>query len=184
MVGIIANIIAALAACAAFWAALEPKRSAAATHASVKATMDTAEAALIKSFFDDYFDQSMSDALRILLRWKEQHDKAFASMWIQLLQSDNTEAAEVDRARRKVKGYFEKAVRMFSAGVVRQNVFIQIAHVAALNVYYDILDPLELALNPNRSSATKDLLLKCCGRYEDAEHVAKISLTGAGLWPA
>lgn len=58
MVYPIAIIIAALAAGAAFWAAFEAKRSAAATQGSAKATMDTAEAALIKSFFDDYFDQN------------------------------------------------------------------------------------------------------------------------------
>lgn len=95
--------------------------------------------------------------------------------------SNDSEAAQVDRARRKVKSYFEKAVHIFSAGVVRQNVFRQIVYVAALNVYYDILDPLELALNPDRSSATKDLLLKCCGRYTEAERVVEISPTGAGL---
>ena len=180
MVDTIAVIVAALSALAAFWAAFEAKRSAAATQDSAKATMDTAEAALIKSFFDDYFDQTMSDALRVLAGWKEQHDKAFASSWIQLLLSNDPEASQVDRARRKVKSYFEKAVHIYSAGVVRPSVFRQIVYVAALNVYYDVLDPLELALNPDRSSATKDLLLKCCGRYTEAERIVGISATGTG----
>ena len=181
MVDSIAVIIAALAAVAAFWVAFEAKRSAAATQASTKATMDTAEAALMKAFFDDYFDQTMSDALRLLVQWKEQHDNAFASKWVQLFLSNDSEAEHVDRARRKVKGYFEKALHVFSAGVVRPNVFRQIISVAALNVYYDILDPLELALNPDRSSATKDLLWQCCGRYREAERVVRIPPTGEGL---
>ena len=79
-----------------------------------------------------------------------------------------------------MKGYFEKAGRIFSARIVRENVFRQIAYVAALNVYYDVIDILELALNPDRSSATKGLLLKYCGRYKDAERVVRVPPAGEG----
>ena len=46
----------------------------------------------------------------------------------------DTTACDVDQARRHVKAYFEKAARIFSAGLTRPKILQQIAYVGGLNI--------------------------------------------------
>jgi len=160
-------VVAALAAVASFWAASETRKSA-------KATQNAAEAGLVAAFFDQYFDPSMAEALRILAALKIKGGEGFAAKWIDALKNGDPDANNADAARRKVKGFFHKATRLHFAGVIRATALRELVYVAGLNIYYDVIDPMELALNSSRSGRTVDLLKREFGRYSEAEHVQPV----------
>jgi hypothetical protein len=144
----------------------------------ITVTRRVAEATLVKEFANDYFTYEMSWSLRILRKWKEQNGDQFASIWLTRLHSDDIEARKeahkVDKARRYVAGYFEKAARIFSVSLIRQQAFRAIAYAAGINIYYDVIDPLTFELNPERSPQTIEILLSQCGRYTEGEQVRPV----------
>lgn len=140
------------------------------------ATKDAAEATLVRAFLDDYFSQGISDAMRLLQDWKAKNGDDFAAAWLKHLQASDDKARQVDQARRLVKAYFEKAARIFSAELIRPKILQKIAYVAAINIYYDIIDPLERELNPGKNAETIELLMKHCGRHNEGELIRTVSL--------
>ena len=167
IIAVISVIIAALAAIASFWAAREARKSA-------KATQDAAEASLVVSFLDQYFDPGMAEALRVLAAWKRDKGEHFANIWIEDLNSGSAEAWAAYDARRKVKGFFHKTARLHFAGVIRAATLRELAYVAGLNIYLDVIDPMELALNPSRSPRTVEFLKTQFGRYPGTEKIKPV----------
>ncbi len=76
----------------------------------------------------------MSDAMRALAEWKRNNGPGFASRWIERLQAGDQRAYHVDHARRKVKSYFEKITRIYSAGLIRLKLFQEIAYAAGRSI--------------------------------------------------
>jgi hypothetical protein len=153
------SILAVLSTLAAAWAAWESRRSATASQAAL-------EAQLLKNFMDDYFLDDMSEALRTLVDWKKAGDEAFAATWLDKLSKGDQTAKAVDVARRRVKGFFHKAARMRKGGLVSKGSLALLASVNGLNVYLDVVIPLEDALNAGRDREADDLLKRELGRYE------------------
>lgn len=164
---LVSIVIAALAAVGACWAAWEARRSA-------EATRKAAEAPTFSGFFAEYFDPSMSQALRALAAWRESHGDTFARDWLSALRTGAEDATRVDAARRSVKGYFHRAIELHLAGLLDLETTKAICYVNGVNVYYDVVDPLELELNPERASRAVDFLRVQVARYREGEHVASI----------
>jgi len=160
--GFASVIIAAFAAVMSFRSATEARKSA-------KATQDAAEASLVVLFLEKYFDPGMDEALRVLAAWKQDKGKDFATIWIAGRNSGSAEAWAANDARRKVKGYFEETARLHFAGVIRTATLRELAYVAGLNIYFDVIDPMELALNPSRSPRTVEFLQAEFRRYLEIE---------------
>jgi hypothetical protein len=160
-------IIAAFTAVMSFWSAKEARNSA-------KATQDTAEASLVVLFLEKYFDPGMAEALRVLAAWKRDNDKDFANIWIEGMNSGSAEAWAAEDARRKVKGYFDEIARLRFIGVIRTETLREIAYVAGLNIYFDVIDPMELALYPSRSPRIIEFLMTQFGRYPETEKIKPV----------
>src|SRR5688572_24239544 len=111
-IAVVSVVIAALAAVASVVATVAALKA-------VRATRDAAEASVIVSFFDRYFDPSMAEALRTLSAWRHDRGDDFARKLVEERGLRNAEAVAVDDARRLVKGYFHKAARLHFAGVIR-----------------------------------------------------------------
>ena len=167
------SIISVLATLAAFIAAAAAWRAANATKKAASATYDTAEAGLVKSFLDEYNDYSMAHALRKLKDWKKNHGVDFDIIYLERLHRGDSEIKKVEKARRKVKGYFEKAVSLYDVGLIREKSFNKIAYVPGLNVFYDVVDVLMKKINPEPSPAL-NVLKKELGRHKESEHVDDI----------
>ena len=90
----------------------------------------------------------------------------FAAKWYELLQKGDEQALLVDKARRKVKAYFHKAARLREYKLIQKKTLKGLAYWDGINIYYDIVDPLELALNPDGRRVERDLLMDEIGRYE------------------
>jgi len=89
----------------------------------------------------------------------------------------NPIAHEVDQARRHVKFYFLKALRLYDAGFVTQRFLKEVAAVDGVNILYDIVEPLEYAINPAYSKSKFDRLRKICGRAGTGRLIRPIPVT-------
>jgi hypothetical protein len=106
----------------------------------------------------------MLHSLRILRNWKASAGSEFEIAWKKRLDGGDQEAYEVDRARRQVKFYFLRALRLYESGYVSERFLQEICAVDGINILYDIVEPLEFALNPAFDKSKFDSLYKLCGR--------------------
>ena len=169
-----AQIFAALGACGALVAAFAAWFAARATRNAVLATRDTAEASLVYSFRRDYSKQVMSDGMRRLGDWRRDNDNDFAETWLSRLKKKDSAAVKVDEDRRRVKSYFETAADLQKNGFIREQAYRTICFVAGINIYYDVVYPIEKALNPDGSSRLYDYLMNTIGRHRYAEDVEPV----------
>ena len=155
----LADYATLVTAVAAAWAAYESRRSANASRAA-------AESQVVYQSMIDYFKPEMTDALRTLVKWREGHGDQYPALWLAAFLRGEQEAAVVDRARRHVKGFFDRAVRLREAKFVSEPAFREMAYTGGLNLYFDIVVPLENELNPSRRTRTEDVLWRDIGRYD------------------
>ena len=114
----------------------------------------------------EYFDSKMVDDLRTLRAWRDKNPENFATEWLRQLGNNSTEAAAVEAARRRVKGYFVKAARLYSNSLISKDALRAVAFVNGLNIFYDVVVPLGLELNADASRRTDELLSRELGRYD------------------
>ena len=143
----------------AAWAAWEARRAADASKKSI-------EAQIVYTAMTEYFGKEMVSNLRILRDWKDKYKDNFATKWWHEFKEENPEAKKVDAARRQVKGFFVKAERLHSNKIISDSALKAVAHVHGIDIFYDIVCPLDKKLNPNDPIKTETYLVKNVGRYE------------------
>lgn len=144
------------------------------------ASESAGELQLLHRLLERYGSPPMSNALRTLRTWKEARGADFADVWIEAMKTEDRQAREVDRARRYVKNYFCNALRLYEAGYVRRQFVCEVASHDGINLLYDIVEPLERALNPNYSSHCFVTLRSGFGRRRAGDHIVSIRLTRRG----
>src|SRR6266581_3008494 len=150
-------LITALTALGALLAAIGSWRSA-------RATRRAAEGNLFSALYAEYGTPEMLRALRVLRSWKSDTGDEFEIKWKRALDASDERAHDVDGARRQVKFYFMRALRLFQAGYVSQRFLREVVAVDGVNILYDIVEPLEYALNPGYDRSGFDTLRRICGR--------------------
>lgn len=158
-----------VATIAAAWAAIEARRS-------VNITKRTAESQLLCEFMRDYESPEMADALRRLDHWRRNHGETFAQVWIQRFSSGDQEAAAVDRSRRKVNFYFAKIAQLQKAKLVETRILRMMATVSGINLFYDVVLPLELALNPEAKWTLGEDLRILCPRCPNSDSIHPVPI--------
>jgi len=138
--------------------------AAVAAAASARATRRAAEAQLFATHYAEYGTSEMLRALRVLRAWRSDMGDEFEIKWKRALDSKDERAHEVGQARRHVKFYFMKALRLYEAGYVSQKFLTELAGVDGINILYDIVEPLEFALNARFDDSKFKLLKNLCGR--------------------
>lgn len=159
MIEVLAQAATVSAAIFAGWAAWEARSAAKASRAAV-------ESQLVYSAMNDYFQPAMAEALRTLRTWVEKHGDDFAKVWLEEFKQRKPEAVEVDGARRQVKGFFVKATRLHSGGLIGDDALRAVAYVHGLNLYYDVVVLLDIAQNPAALRDTEQTLMNTLGRYK------------------
>jgi len=149
----------------AAWAANETRRAA-------KIAERAAEAQLLYEFMREYDQYEMADALRLLRSLACKPN--FANDWIHAFRNGDVDAKNVDKARRRVFKHFQRGVRLQNAGLISKNGLKTVADQAGINVYFDVVHCLNLALNPNGQDRTTLVLSKLCPRRTDAETIPVI----------
>ncbi len=141
---------------------------------SARQTRLASEGQLFSDLYAEYGRPEMLKALRILRNWKSEKGYEFEVVWKNSLDSRNREAGEVDEARRHVKAYFMRAVRIYQAGYVSKRFVREVCSVDGINILYDVVEPLEYALNPAFDGSKFELLRKICGRYGTGRLIAPV----------
>ncbi len=108
----------------------------------------------------------MLRALRILRNWKAEHGAEFEVKWKRALDANDPKAHEVDQARRKVKSYFQQALKLHQAGYADEKFVRELCSVDGVNILYDIVELLEFALNPGFNRTSFGQIRKIVGRSE------------------
>jgi hypothetical protein len=131
---------------------------------SARETRRAAEGQLFSDFYVEYGTPEMLRSLRILRNWKANNGNEFEIAWKKKLDEDDEDAHKVDRARRHVKFYFLRALRLYESGYVSIEFLKGVCAVDGINILYDIVEPLEFALNPAFDRSKFNRLRQFCGR--------------------
>ena len=155
VIGAISMLAGVAAAIAAFRAARETRKSV--------------EAELVLQFLDHYASDEMLNALRVLRMWEAEHGEGFEKVWRERLDLQVPEAHTVDQARRRVKNYFLNALRLFESQYVDREFLAEVCSVDGINIFYDIVEKLELALNEKYDQSRFQRIADLCGRARSGE---------------
>ena len=110
--------------------------------------------------------------------WKSQNGEEFEVKWKRAFDEGDQKAQEVEDARRKVKFFFMRAVYLYEARYVSINFLKKIGSLDGVNILYEIVEPLEFALNPKHVNSDQfKLLLSLCGRPGTGKLMAPIPPT-------
>jgi hypothetical protein len=159
---IVTTLLAVIATAIAAWAAWEARKAAKATQAAV-------EAQVVYSAMGEYFEPKMAQSLRTLRDWQNKNGSDFANFWVQEFQQHRPEAVEVDPAKRYVKGFFTRVTRLYSAGLINERALRAVTYVNGINLFYDVIVPLDLAQNPDVDRAAEQILSRLIGRYQKGQ---------------
>lgn len=165
----VALILTALSAVGALGAAV-------AAWLSARATTRAAEAQLFSNHYAIYGTPEMLRSLRILRLWKSENGDEFEVKWKKALDAGEVKAHEVDQARRQVKFYFFRALRLREAGYVSERFLQELAAVDGVNILYDIVEPLEYALNASYDRSGFEKLRHLCGRARTGRLIAPVPI--------
>ncbi len=160
-------VLTALTALATLGAAIAAWRSA-------RATTRATEAQLFSTHYATYGTPEMLRALRVLRSWKSEKGDEFEVKWKRALDAGEKQAHEVDQARRQVKFYFFQALRLYEAKYVSRRFLQELTAVDGINILYDIVEPLEYALNARYDSSRFEKLRNLCGRARTERLIAPV----------
>jgi hypothetical protein len=139
---------------------------------SVRTARRAAEAATCLRLFERYESDRMLWALRTLRTSKPQDVDVtqWAAQWVTEMHKKEPDrqqwAKDVDLARREVTGYFFWLTRLFEGGLITPNLVRTGGYIAGINLFYDVCEPLERALNPgDYPERLFGLLERVVGRY-------------------
>jgi hypothetical protein len=142
---------------------------------SARATSRVAEAQLFAAQYAEYGTPEMLRSLRMLRLWQSEMGDEFELKWKKALEAGDARAHDIDNARRQVKFYFMKAFRLYEAGYVSRRFLREFASVDGLNILYDIVEPLECALNPRYDASRFQMLRTLCGRAFTGHLIAPVT---------
>jgi len=141
---------------------------------SARATTRAAEGQLFSAHYAAYGTPEMLRSLRVLRLWKFDQGDEFEVKWKKALDSGEERAREVDEARRQVRIYFFQALRLYEGGYVSRRFLREIAAVDGINILYDIVEPLEYALNASYDRSRFAKLRNLCGRARTGRLIAPV----------
>ena len=135
-------------------AAVSAVASAIAALTSLAQARGTAQGNEVNAYLrlmEDYGDPAMREALLELGRfWRERRDSFpdSGAAWTALNASDPDAAKTVRGHSRLVSNYFGSAARLYEAGLISRKLFRLLISRPGLNVYYDVVVPINVVRNP------------------------------------
>ena len=146
------------------WKTLEYVAYAAATlsliflYGTMVQSRHLAEAEFISQFERDYSSHAMLNYIRILTTYRRKHPAFFLKTRKESFNPENVISEQfdkkmkwsncVDEARRYVRSYFFNALDLYTLGKISRESFRSIADKASITVLFDVIEPMEMHLNP------------------------------------
>lgn len=135
-------------------AAVSALASAIAALTSLAQARGTAQGNEVNAYLrlmEDYGDPAMREALLELGKfWRDRRENFpdSGSAWTALNSSDPNAAKEIRSHARLVSNYFGSAARLYEAGLISRKLFRLLISRPGLNVYYEIVVPINVVRNP------------------------------------
>ncbi|MCJ7546993.1 MAG: hypothetical protein MUP30_09275 [Deltaproteobacteria bacterium] len=158
---------------------------------SAIAAKKATRAQLYIRLMEEYGSRQMSDALRGIKEFSERQSISSALRELkkilpdaQKLQNDATVLnaydfsadkvgmklkgqAQIDSYRRVVKYYFIKLLRLRENKFLSKKLMKELGKVAGIDIFYDIIQPIEFALDEDFDFSNFEKIKKICGRYDE-----------------
>ena len=109
--------------------------------------------------------------------WKAEKGDEFEFKWKKALDAGDETAHKVHQARRHVKSYFMRALRLHESGYVSKRFLHEVCSFDGINILYDIVEPLEYALNQAYDRSKFSSLRKICGRAGTGKLIPPVPLS-------
>lgn len=93
------------------------------------------------------------------------------------MQLDAPQARKVVLARRKVKNYFLNASRLYESKYVKKKFLTEVTSVDGRKIFYDIVEDLERALNPDYDKSRFDRVRSLCGKARSKDLIPPVPTT-------
>ncbi|HRK64014.1 MAG TPA: hypothetical protein PLN53_06425 [Terricaulis sp.] len=109
------------------------------------------EVSVYLRLMEDYGSQEMRDALLFLGQFWRERRETFSdagSAWVQELEANEPYAREARRHARLVSNYFGSAARLFEMGFISSKLLRLLISRPGLNIYYDIVAPINIRRSP------------------------------------
>lgn len=147
-------------------AAVSALASAIAALTSLAQARGTAQGNEVNAYLrlmEDYGHPAMREALLELGTFWRDRRESFpdpGAAWTALNETDPEAAKLVRGHSRLVSNYFGSAARLYEAGLISRKLFRLLISRPGLNIYYDIVVPINVARNPAGHSTLYDRTMK------------------------
>lgn len=122
---------------------------------AARQTMKAAEAQIYTELKYTYATDKMLASLKTLANWHNHYGEQFCNEYLIQLKGKKAEALNVDDARRYVKYYFLNLLDLHDLGLIRKKIFFDLCDVDGRNLLFNIVEPLEISLDPESKSKPK-----------------------------
>lgn len=158
---------------------------------SARGTREATQSQLYIRLMEEYGSEEMSDALRGLREFKEdsihaQHilllrdilarDPKLQKEAIKSEYDNSSKQLKIilgtgnyDANRRIVKRYFLKVLGLYENGFLTEKRIKELGKVAGIDLFYDVIEPLEFALDKDFNISNFNTLKNICGRYKNVK---------------
>jgi hypothetical protein len=145
---LVTELIPAVAAVAAMAAAIF-------SYMGVRQARRTQQSTVYLSMAAQYDSEEMRKACNHLLAWRRAHGERFEQIWSDQMATREVGAAETNTARRIVSRYFLNLAKLRRINAVDPESARLLADCYGLNVFYQIVVPLNLRLAANAGDFNK-----------------------------
>lgn len=109
------------------------------------------EASLWPDFNRRYKTDEMSQAIKTLTNWYYDHPADFVDLWLEKLRLGDEEARHLDRHRRTLSMFFVDIASLYRDRIISRRFARFVANQAGLNVFYEVVVPMNMAQRPART---------------------------------
>lgn len=118
---------------------------------SVRNSRVMIEAQLWPDFNRRYKTDEMSQAIKALTNWHYDHPADFVELWLEQLRQGDLGAKQLDSHRRTLSMFFLDIAALYKDRIISRRFARFVANQAGLNVFYEVVVPMNMAQRPART---------------------------------
>lgn len=145
----IAMVVAAIGSIGALGAAL-------AAWWSARKLQKSTEADITMKLTDIYSSPKMLEGMRALRNFQRKFGADFAKVFAELREKEYGKVKREDEARRRYSHYFYRMRLLLDTHAINKAYMKKVVHPEHVNFYFEVIVPMEMAINPNYDKITFD----------------------------
>ncbi len=124
------------------------------------------EAQLWPDFNRRYKTDDMSQAIKALTNWYYDHPADFVELWLEKLRQGDAEGKQLDLHRRTLSMFFIDIASLYKDRIISKRFARFVANQAGLNVFYEVVVPMNMSQRPARTREAVRYLKKLLKQVE------------------